>query len=153
MLVAMSDVYRTRSGNQNVESNVDAALRFYEAFVSDDPAVLDRTLAPGWTVHPPAPGGPQGVDGYRPVLQGFRAAFPDCTVAIDDAFGAGDRVVVRCTMRATHRAPFLGVAGTGTPIELRTCDIHRIAGDRIAQSWHIEDLLGFLVQVGAVAAG
>ncbi|BDE05973.1 hypothetical protein WPS_12490 [Vulcanimicrobium alpinum] len=142
--------HRTPSTDPAAEALVDRALPFYAAFEAGGDGTIERAVSDDWNVVPTAPGAPPGLPGYLPALQMFREAFADCEVTIEDTFAAGDRVVVRCTMRATHRGPFLGVAATGKPIVLRTCDIHRIAPDgRIAESWHIEDFFGFLAQTGA----
>jgi hypothetical protein len=45
----------------------------------------------------------------------------------------------------------LGVGATGKPFSVRAHDIHRFgADDMVLESWHIEDWLSFLFQVGAM---
>jgi uncharacterized protein (TIGR02118 family)/steroid delta-isomerase-like uncharacterized protein len=128
------------------------ARSFYGPFESGDVDALDDILAPNWRIDPQAPGTSGGPAGYKPLLSAFRTAFPDVRVTIDDAFASDDKALVRTTMRATHRAPFLGVAASNRAIELRTSDVHRVRDGRIVQSWHLEDFFGFLLQTGAYGA-
>jgi hypothetical protein len=45
----------------------------------------------------------------------------------------------------------VGVAATDKPFSMRAHDIHRFGADgMVVESWHIEDWLSFLLQVGAM---
>jgi hypothetical protein len=51
-------------------------------------------------------------------------------------FDAGDRVVTRWTGSGTHQAELMGIAPTGKQVMVTGIWIHRIAGDRIVESWN-----------------
>jgi len=123
---------------------------FYDALNSGDVDALDAVLAPDWADYPPPPGPGTNVENYRQVMLGFRAAFPDGFFATQDFIVEGNQVAVRSTGSGTHKGPFLGVAGTGTPVKFQTIDIHRVEGGRIVETYHVEDLLGVLIQVGGL---
>ena len=86
----------------------------------------------------------------RPVVAEFRAAFPDLHVENVEVLVAGDLVTVRTVARGTQRGAFLGLPPTGKRVEFTAIEIHRIAGDRIAETWHVEDWRTLLAQLGGV---
>jgi len=55
-------------------------------------------------------------------------------------------------MSGIHRGPFLGVPATGRPYSLGGITMMRFAGDRVIERWSSADMLGLLVQVGAIPA-
>ena len=79
----------------------------------------------------------------------WRAGFPDARWAVEDAFGAGDRAAVRWRMTGRHQAPFEGVPPTNREVDLTGILIVRVEGDRIAEIWHAEDVLGVMIRIGA----
>ncbi len=94
----------------------------------------------------PAGRGPQGmvevVSQYQSALEGHWE--------IEDLFSAGDRVVVRWTGSGRHVGEINGVAPTGKAVRVDAISIHRMADDKIAESWEVWDTLSFLQQIGAV---
>jgi predicted ester cyclase len=80
----------------------------------------------------------------------FRRGFPDVVSTIEDLIAEGDKVVARWRSRATHRGEYVGVPPTGKEVEFTGISVYRIEGDRIGESWTIEDELGLRRQLGAV---
>ena len=80
----------------------------------------------------------------------FRRGFPDVTSFIEDLIAEGDKVVARWRSRATHQGDYMGIPPTGKAVEFTGISFYRIEGDKIAQSWNIEDQLGLMRQIGAV---
>jgi steroid delta-isomerase-like uncharacterized protein len=133
-----------------VLSDNEAIVRaFYEPFGTGDTGIYETILAEDWADHPLSPGQQPGRAGFAAVVAGFRAVFPDLTVTNDDVIVAGDKVAVRSTGRGTHQGPLLGIPATGKQIEFMTIDIHRVANGQIAETWHIEDYLSLIFQLGA----
>jgi predicted ester cyclase len=64
----------------------------------------------------------------------------------------GDKCAVRFTMSGKHTGEWLGVPGTGTDVAVPGFTILHFEGDKVTERWSQVDLLGFLVQVGAVPA-
>lgn len=60
----------------------------------------------------------------------------------------------RFTMSGSHRGPFLGAPASGKPYVLAGITIMRFSGDRktVIERWSSSDMLGLLVQVGAIPA-
>jgi predicted ester cyclase len=82
------------------------------------------------------------------------AAFPDMRMDVEDMIASGDKVVARVTATATHQGEFMGVAGTGSRVEVQLIDIMRFDdGGLVCEHWGVADLLTLLQQIGAVPAG
>jgi predicted ester cyclase len=81
----------------------------------------------------------------------FRRGFPDVISTIEDLIAEGDKVVARWRSRATHQGDYMGIAPTGNRVDFTGISFYRIEGGKIVQSWNIEDQLGLMRQIGAVA--
>jgi predicted ester cyclase len=81
----------------------------------------------------------------------FRQGFPDVVSTIEDIIAEGDKVVARWRSRATHRGEYMGIAASGKEVQFTGISIYRIEEGKIAQSWTVEDQLGLMAQIGAVA--
>lgn len=104
-------------------------------------------VAHGTGVAADAPTGPAFV---REDAAGLREAFDIESLTNDDVVVAGDRVVIRWSMRGRHVGPFLGVDGTGRRVTASGIDIFRLERGRIAEFWGEFNLLDLAQQVGAV---
>jgi predicted ester cyclase len=58
-----------------------------------------------------------------------------------------DKVVVRFTLRATHRGEFMGIPATGKPIAVPGIIIYRIANGKIAEHWMQVDSVALTQQL------
>jgi predicted ester cyclase len=65
----------------------------------------------------------------------FVGSFPNMRHSIDDLIAERDRVVVRVTLRGTHRAEFQGIAPTHREVEFTGIVIYRLSGQKIAETW------------------
>jgi len=132
-------------------ADVEAIVRsFYEPFNTGDTSVYDTILAEDWTDHPLGMGQQPGRAGFPPVIEMFRAIFPDLHLVNDDVIVCGDKATVRSTITATHSGGELfGIPATGKPLQFMTIDIHRLENGQIVETWHIEDFLSVLFQLGA----
>ncbi|HSK82173.1 MAG TPA: ester cyclase [Rubrobacter sp.] len=81
----------------------------------------------------------------------FRRGFPDVTSTIEDLIAEGDKVVARWRSRATHQGDYMGIAPSGNEVEFTGISFYRIEGNKIAESWSVEDQFGLMRQIGAVA--
>jgi steroid delta-isomerase-like uncharacterized protein len=94
----------------------------------------------------------RGPDGVKRQAEGYRTAFPDIRLTIEDEIAEGDRVVTRWTATGTHEAELFGIPPTGKQATVSGITISRIADGRIAENWISWDTLGLLQQLGAVPA-
>jgi predicted ester cyclase len=121
----------------------------YRAFNDHHPDLLDAVLMDDWQDTPLGPGQLPGREGMKPVVAMFGAVFPDVRITILDMIGHGDRVAVRAQITGTHRGELFGIAATNKPVVVAIHEFHTFEGDRIAQTWHLEDWFGMLHQLGA----
>jgi predicted ester cyclase len=77
-------------------------------------------------------------------------SLPDMYNTIDDIMAAGDKVIVRATMRATHKGEYLGVKPTGKKIQQIGIMIARIAKGKMVELWMVNDTFGLMIQLGAI---
>ena len=64
----------------------------------------------------------------------------------------GDKVVIRNTLRGTHKGDLMGTARTGKRIEVTGTDIMRFENGKIVEHWGTFDGLVMMQQIGAILA-
>ena len=131
-------------------ANIELVKKFYGAINTHAKPLLDDVLAKDWIDVPLAPGQGPGLEGMKGALDHYYAAFPDFTARNEDFVADGDKVLVRSTITATHKGDFAGVKATGKTITLMAMDLHQICNGRVAQTWHVEDWLSAMFQMGAL---
>lgn len=117
-----------------------------------DLAAVDDLVAEDFRHRAPIPT-PQGREGFREFITGFREAFPDATSTTEDTVVEGDLIAVRYTMRGTHRGEFAGIPATGRQVEIPGISIYRVADGQVTDEWAEPDLMGMLEQLGALDQG
>jgi len=95
---------------------------------------------------------PMGKDEVRRFYGAIFAAFGRPPLEFHEVLWQGDTATIRFTMGGTHVGEFMGVPATGTRIALPGITILRFAGGRVVERWSQADMLGLLVQLGAVPA-
>lgn len=94
----------------------------------------------------------QGPDEFATFAKRLHAAFPDIDVTVEDAFGAGDKVVLRWSANMTHSGDDLGMPASGERVHITGITIARIANGQIVEGWDNWDQLAMLKQIGAYQA-
>jgi steroid delta-isomerase-like uncharacterized protein len=92
------------------------------------------------------------VNGYRQMMSGLLAAFPDSRFFVRDIVAEGDRVVARHTMEGTQQGAFLGIPASGKHVTVEASAMFRIQDAKVTEIWLNADFLGMLQQIGAVPA-
>ncbi|PKB64419.1 MAG: hypothetical protein BZY80_03120 [SAR202 cluster bacterium Io17-Chloro-G2] len=133
------------------EANRAVVSRFIEEFKNNANAgIVDELFTPGFVHHLPDPRLPAGKEGLKLVGQSITAGFPDVQVTVNDLLADGDKVIERTTARATHTGEFNGIPPSGTAVTWTEIHIYRLENGKIAEMWSEIDLLGLLIQLGAV---
>lgn len=120
-----------------------------EVWDEGQPEAAERFLAPNFLRHTSPNSEPLDRDHQLARLKGFREAFPDITIDVEDVIVENDKVAFRSTMRGTHRGEFLGISPTGRQVTVGLVDIIRIEDGRFAEQWGGPDLLDLARQLGA----
>jgi steroid delta-isomerase-like uncharacterized protein len=76
------------------------------------------------------------------------SAFPDFDIKIEDLIQDGNKVVVRSTITGTQRHAFAGLPATGRSMKIQAVDIHEIESGTIIRTWHTEDWMTGLRELG-----
>lgn len=124
-----------------------------EAFTAGRLEVVDELVARDYVGHDPSlPEDARGPEGVKELIAGYRAAFPDIRVTVEDQIAEGDMVVTRWAATGTHQGELMGMPPTGKQGTVTGMTIDRIADGKIVESWDNWDTLGLMQQLGAVPA-
>lgn len=131
------------------ESGRAVVLRYYrEVWEAARPEAADGLFGEGYVNHAGSRGTMKGPAGIRANYAGLLAAFPDVVFELNDVLAEGEKVVVRYTMRGTHKGTFQGIEPTGRAVTVPGIGIYRVAEGKIQESWVMRDSLALLQQLG-----
>ena len=142
---ASSDADATRKVNLEVVS------RFIEEFKNNaNHGIVDELMSPDFVHHLTDPRLPEGREGIKILGQVIAAGFPDVHASVQELLADGDKVIERTQTSATHTGEFNGIPPTGRQVGWTEIHIYRLENGKIAEQWSEIDLLGLLVQLGAI---
>ena len=129
------------------EGGVGAALleRYVAAMNAHDTSSFPQIHTETYIQH--SGRSPSGLAAQIENFRGIFARMPDVRAQVEDSVIAGDRVVARMTLHATHTQPLQGIAPTGRRFTLRTIDIWRVENGKFAEHWDIVDVPGLVKQL------
>ena len=82
--------------------------------------------------------------------EGFYSAFPGIQVQVLDLIESGDQLAARLLLSGPHEGPFLGAPASGNDVQLAITTILTMRDGKCVERWSTADMLGLLIQVGAV---
>jgi steroid delta-isomerase-like uncharacterized protein len=82
--------------------------------------------------------------------ENFYSAFPGTQVEVLDLIETGDQLAARLVLSGPHEGPFLGAPASGNDIQLAITTILTMRDGKCVERWSTADMLGLLIQVGAV---
>lgn len=136
----------------SAESARAAVAPFYKAlnaeFSNDSAELIRQATAPDWV----SCRGNDVCNSRDEVIAGVAArlkSVPDLKWQIKDVIVSGNQVTVRGEATGTPTAEFFGAPHTGKSFKVMSIDVHTLDGGRMVRSWHIEDWLGAVRQLGA----
>src|SRR6185295_4368167 len=134
------------------QENKALLRRFIELWSTGNLPAADEFVRADLIDHTLPPDLPPGLAGFKLLVGGFRAAFPDLNVSIDDLIAQSDKAAARVTFHGTHRGTFQSIPATGKTISMGAIGILRFEGSEIVEHWATLDLLGLLQQLGVAPA-
>lgn len=137
------------TSDQIREENRRKVTMLFEAFNDGGLGVVDELVGPEYV----GAQGDTGPAGFKAVVAGLRAAFPDIHYTLDDVVAEGDQVAVRWHWTGTHRGAFRGFPATGKTIANTGAGVFRFQDGQIVTAVLETDRLGFLEHISAVPAG
>ena len=128
-----------------------AVAPFYKAlnseFASDSPDLIRAATAPEWV----SCRSNEACNTRDEVITGVGArlkSVPDLTWQIKDVLVSGNQVTVRGEASGTPAGEFFGAPHSGKSFKVMSIDVHTIEGGKMVRSWHIEDWIGAVRQLG-----
>jgi steroid delta-isomerase-like uncharacterized protein len=131
------------------QDNIAATERLGAAVNSGNLDALHEVFALNVVDRDPASDQQPGPEGFIHFFTGFRAAFPDLNISVEQLVADEDNVAIAYTVTGTHQGDFLGIPATGKSIKARGVQIARFENGRIVERWGSSDQLGILQQIGA----
>ena len=112
-------------------------------------SAAENAFAPGCVIHINGSPTPDlDVAGFKQMMTGLLAAFPDLRITIEDQVVAGDKVATRWVAEGTNSAPFGGGPATGRRIRIHGHILDRVADGGIVERWEVWDQAGMMQQLG-----
>lgn len=125
--------------------------RFVDFINTADPKLSTELVSPDAVFQVPGRPDPvRGPAGYIEIIQMMRGGFPDIQWTLEETVVEGDVIAARFTMRGTHSGPFSGVPPTGKKIAVQALNIYRLSQGKIVSEVGQPDLLGLMMQIGAL---
>ena len=135
------------------ETNKIVMSRFLEFINTASESLAQELISPAAIFHVPGTPEPmRGPAGYLAIIGMMRGGFPDIQWTLEETVAEGDKVAARFTMRGTHRGTFFGVPPTGKMIKVQAMNIYRLSDGQFVEEHGQPDMLGLLLQIGAVPA-
>lgn len=150
VLAVLSFILCSSAFGQGSSDMKNDVILWYEAFNRKDPALLERVLSEKWVDIPPAPNQPPGPEGAKQILVELTTAFPDLKIKVEDVLQDGNKVIVRSEISGTQRHALMGFPAKNRRMAIQAIDIHEFKDGKIFRTWHTEDWLTGLHQLGVL---
>jgi predicted ester cyclase len=127
----------------------DFERRWVEGLNRGDLSVAEEVFAPGCVIHitgSPVPDLPLG--GFKQMVAGLLAAFPDLRFTIEDQTIAGDKVTTRWSAEGTQTGPLGDVAPTGRHMRVDGLILDHVVAGMVVERWEQWDQVAMLRQLG-----
>jgi predicted ester cyclase len=133
------------------QENIAVSRQLLEdTFTAGKLDLIDQYCTEGYVDHDPVLGD-RGREDAKASITTYREAFPDLDMKVDDAFGYGDKVVVRWTGTGTFENEIMGQSPTGEkgePVHGITIDLFQ--DGKVTESWTQWDTVRFMKNIGAM---
>ena len=93
---------------------------------------------------------PIGIDGAIEHILGVRKTYPDLKLTIDNQIAEGDWVATCITAQGTHKGEWSGIRPTGKILKYTGVNIDRIKDGKIIEHGGAANMLGPLLEAGAI---
>ncbi len=93
-------------------------------------------------------GWPTGREGFKTLVNFWRAAFPDIHEDAIELIADGDKVASRFRLQGTHQGDFYGIPGTGRKIDIFGAEVFKFENGKVVDYIYHEDTLGLFFQLG-----
>lgn len=112
--------------------------------------LIDNFIAPDYSEVHDGKRYPIGIDGAREHILGVRKTYPDLKLTIDNQIAEGDWVATCITVQGTHKGEWSGIRPTGKILKYTGVNIDRIKNGKIIEHGGAANMLGPLLEAGAI---
>lgn len=138
-------------GIRQLEENKTLVRRFYEEVVSTGNVdMIESFLSPDYCEVFEGQRHAIGIDGGRLHIVEVRTTYRDLQVTVDRQIAEGEWVVSCITASGTYEGVWLGIKPTGKHVVFTGVNIDRVVNGRIVEHGGAANLLGPLVEIGAI---
>lgn len=141
----------------SVQTNLDLVRTIYDRFSRDDFAGVLELATDDWegvlvhagmTFH--------GKEGFSQFMGGFKGAFPDITIQVQNQVATDEQVVSEITARGTHTGPLFTPVGaippTGRTVDFTVCEVIEVRDGKVAKLRNYQDGASIMMQIGVLPA-
>jgi predicted ester cyclase len=143
------------TGSPTESGNIRAFEGQVAAFNAHDLAAVDSFNDPSAVFHMMTDPQDGDAKSNTAALGEFFKAFPDCRLAVEGIWAAGDYVVARLTFTGTNTAASraMGIAKpTGRSVTVHVFEIGKFANGKLVEDWVIFDGMAFAGQLGLLGS-
>lgn len=148
LVLALAVLTAGASTSAHAIDNRQRAAVWYEAFSKHDPDLLATVLADDWYETPSVERG--GKKTAMKLMVSLTTVFPDFDIEVQDMVQEGNQVVVRSHITGTQLHSFLGFPARKGKLSIQAIDIHEFKDGKIVHTWHSEDWMTGLRQLGVL---
>ncbi|MDL2141688.1 ester cyclase [Flavobacterium tructae] len=148
LLIASCSQKKENSKTTEQMENKQQIKKWYEAFNTKNAALLESILDDKWKDIPVDPDHPVGKKEVGGLLKHLTTVFPDFHCEIKDILQDGNKVIVRSILTGKQNGEFSGFPSKGKSISIQAIDIHEFENGKIINTWHTEDWMSGLKQLG-----
>ena len=115
--------------------------------------LIDAMIAPNAVAHgleDPSGKPVRGPEEFKKFFVGFRSAFPDIYITVEQTVSEDDLVVAYCKVKATHTGAAFGIEATGMPVAFEGMLMFRMREGKCVEAWNCFDFFKMFQQMGVV---
>ena len=115
--------------------------------------LIDAMIAPNAVAHgleDPSGKPVRGPEEFKKFFMGFRSAFPDIYITVEQTVSEDDLVVAYCKVKATHTGAAFGIEATGMPVAFEGMLMFRMREGKCVEAWNCFDFFKMFQQMGVV---
>lgn len=151
--LTISNSYSQKNDQMDKEANIkELVTAYYQKMdlLHGDFTKMKEVFNDSMTFHFPGVPVPMTVAEFQGPAQGIYAGFSDFKHIIEDFIIDGDKVACRINITGTHNGEFQGIPATNKSIAISAITIFRIENDRLSEHWVSVDMMGLMIQIGAI---
>jgi len=134
----------------SVEENKAIVRRFYQIVNTGEVEGIEELVSDEYAETMGGEKQTVGIKGAQAHIRGVRQTYPDLEITIERQIAEGEWVATCITARGTHQGSWLGIAPTGKRVTFTGVNVDRVVGGRIVEHGGAANMLGPLLEIGAV---